>query len=262
MSNTISQQLASLFDEWRKRLKKNGDGENFTEDGVMFQNGIENEVTEQHWISSTKRVLFLLKDQNESNEAVNRGGCDTRYFLKDTDWTPNAAKVRNLDIPFYEKIAYMLWGLLKADKDNSWQFDDVTAHHEEVKEMFCTHPFAVVECKKISGGGSCDDKELKHHIKTYGDLLKEEIEILNPNIIVCTDDFMYNYVCSHIYPTAKLVVPNDVHFQRIKYVEPTDNQQDGIVILRAFHPGAYGKNDLRATYESAMYLYRAFLQSK
>ena len=40
MSNTISQQLASLFDEWRKRLKQNGDGENFTEDGVIFQNGI------------------------------------------------------------------------------------------------------------------------------------------------------------------------------------------------------------------------------
>ncbi len=247
-NKTISEQLEILFKEWRERLKQNNDGSNFTEDGVMFQNGIKPEETEQKWISSDKRVLFLLKDQNESDKEEDRGGCDIRYFLTDTDWTPQAAKVRNIQDPHYKNIAYMLWGLLKADKDNGWQYNEVEAHHEEVKECFNTHPFAIIECKKISGGSSCKDSELNYHIKTYGDLLKKEIEILNPTIIVCTNRFIYNFVVN-MYPSSELTsIDNRIG---IMY-----NKESNVLILGTYHPSY---RDIKV-YNSAMDNYRAFIE--
>ena len=260
-TNTISQQLETLFDKWCKQLEQNSDGANFTKDGVMFQNGIEPEETERQWLASPKRVLFLLKEQNESNNENDRGGCDTRYFLTDTDWTPKAPQIRNLEVGFYKKIAYVLFGLIKNDKDNDLPFDYVDAHQKDVKELFNTQPFAYVECKKISGGGKCNERALKHHFQTYGDeFLKKEIEILNPNIIVCTNDYMFGYVISHMYPTAKKVDPK----LKVRYAEPNGDHQYGTLIMRAYHPGTYGKYDLRANYNKAMSLYRAFLnwQSK
>lgn len=251
-NKTISQQLEALFKDWRERLEQNGDGTNFTEDGVMFQNGIEPEETERQWLASPKRVLFLLKEQNESNNENDRGGCDTRKFLTDTNWTPNAPKIRNLEVGFYKKIAYVLFGLIKTDKDKDLSFDEVDSIKDEVKKLFCTQPFACVECKKISGGGKCDNNVLIKHIKNYGDLLEKEIKILNPNIIVCTHDYMFN-VISHMYK-AKDVAKK----MKVRYAEP-NGDQCGTLIMRAYHPGAYGKYNLRATYENAMFLYRAFL---
>ncbi len=257
-NKTISQQLEPLFKDWRKRLEQNDDGTNFTEDGVMFQNGVKPEETEQQWLASPKRVLFLLKEQNESNNENERGGCDTRYFLTDTNWTPIAPKIRNLEVEFYKKIAYVLFGLIKTDKDNDLPFDEVDKIKEEVKELFCTQPFACVECKKISGGGKCENNVLKKHIRYYRDLLEKEIKILNPNIIVCTHDYMFNAI-SNMF-NAKGIAPK----LKVRYAEPDGDQQCGTLIMRAYHPGAYGKYDLRATYENAMSLYRAFLnwQSK
>ena len=256
MNNTISQQLASLFDEWRQRLVQNGDGTNFNEDGVMFQNGIQHDETEQKWTSSDTRVLFLLKEQNESNNEKDRGGCDIRYFLTDTDWTPNAAKVRNLEFDHYKNIAYMLWGLHKADKDNDWQYNDVAAHHEEVKEFFNTCPFAMIECKKVSGGGECDNKVLKRHLNTYGDLLKKEIELLNPTIIVCTHRSIYDFVLN-MYPASELM-NIDERFG-IKY-----HKGSNVLILGTYHPSQINKQKYsnEVVYNSAMDNYRVFLKWK
>ena len=63
---------------------------------------------------------------------------------------------------------------------------------------------------------------------------------------------MFN-VISHMYK-AKDVAKK----MKVRYAEP-NGDQCGTLIMRAYHPGAYGKYNLRATYENAMFLYRAFL---
>ena len=119
---------------------------------------------EEAWFSSRNRILFLLKDQNQ--DGAEKWDEDIREWLIDTEKdTAKHHKTkeanRNLETPFLRNLAFLLWGLSKADKDNPWWYGEVAQHFDEVKDFFNTQPFAIVECKKQPGDGKLNDKELK-----------------------------------------------------------------------------------------------------
>lgn len=93
----------------------------------------------------------MLKDQNQ--QGMEKWDEDIREWLIDTvnDKTESQLKIkeanRNLSPRFIRNLAYLLWGLSKADKDNPWWYDEVIKHFDEVKDFFNTQPFAIVECK-------------------------------------------------------------------------------------------------------------------
>jgi hypothetical protein len=53
-----------------------------------------------------------------------------------------------------------------------------------------------VECKKQGGETSISDDKLKQYLNNedYAPLLKEEIKVLNPNVIVCTNKNIYKFI--------------------------------------------------------------------
>ena len=55
-SNVIDEKLENLFDEWKDRMKKNGDM-NFTKDGILRKNGIPDTKVIETWMASSKRIL-------------------------------------------------------------------------------------------------------------------------------------------------------------------------------------------------------------
>ena len=63
-STLINEKLEILFNEWKERMEKNGDMY-FTKDGILRKNGISDSKLIETWIASSKRVMFLLKDQNQ-----------------------------------------------------------------------------------------------------------------------------------------------------------------------------------------------------
>ena len=153
---------------------------------------------------------------------------------------------------FIRNLAYLLWGLSKADKDNPWWYDEVTKHFDEVKDFFNTQPFAIVECKKQPGGGKLDDKKLKQHLADYGDLLKREIEILSPTMIVCAGGPTYDFVIKKIYPQEELITIEG--HQEMRLHTPT-----GTLIFFSYHPS--DRKTSRDFYDSGvMYHYREFLE--
>ena len=158
---------------------------------------------------------------------------------------------RNLKPRFFRNIAYLLWGLSKADHDNPWWYDEVTKHFDEVKEFFNTQPFAIVECKKQPGGGMLKDEDLKQHLCDFRDLLQKEIEILSPTMIVCTNQHIYDFVIK-LYPHDELLCIGKEH-NSIRFHAPT-----GTLIFCSYHPSSLTKspNDI---YEGVMDHYRAFL---
>lgn len=253
MSNSIEKELEALFAEWHSRMKQKDSKAHFTKDGLMF-NSTPSERNESAWRASHHRVVFLLKDQHQDgNEKWDE---DIRYWLKDAEWDTDESRKtkeanRNLEPPFIRNLAYLLWGLSKANNEDSWWYDEVTKHIDEVKEFFRTQPFAVVECKKEPGGGSLDDKVLKQHLHDYGDLLKREIEILAPNMIVCTSQHIYDRVLK-MYPQAELAGIEG--HGSIRFHAPS-----GTLIFCSYHPSAFGKrrSDI---YEGVMYHYRAYLK--
>lgn len=125
-------------------------------------------------------------------------------------------------------------------------------HFDEVKDFFNTQPFAIVECKKQPGDGKLDDKELKWHLRNYGDFLKREIEILAPSMIVCASQHIYRFVLD-MFPQEELTSIGK-EYNSIRLHKPT-----GVLIFCSYHPSAYTKS-VEEIYDSVMYHYRVFLE--
>lgn len=254
MNNDIEKRLEKLFVEWYSRMKAKDSTFHFTKDGLIYNSVIPYEEMENVWRSSRKRIIFLLKDQHQ--EADDKWNEDIRNWLKDSmDETDESRKIkeanRNLSSPFMRNLAYILWGLSKADNNNPWWYEEVTKHFDEVKDFFNTQPFAIVECKKQPGDGRLDDKILKQNLFEYGDLLHREIEILAPTMIVCTSQYIYDFVLGMYAQEELICIENH---NSIRFHVPT-----GILIFCSYHPSAFRKNK-NEIYEGVMYHYRAFLK--
>lgn len=242
--------LDKLFVEWRARMEKDGE-HHFTEDGLLYKNDKTIEQTESEWQHSTKRVLFLLKDQNQKGD--DKWDEDIRYWLKDRSVDrpqelENKRKNRELANSFIKCLAYQFWGIIKADLENDWWYEEVEMHHEEVVELFNTLPFAFVECKKMPGEGNLRASILNRHLRDYGSFLKQEIEILNPNIIVCTSQQSYDFVLK-MYPNELIGLDGNMNFR----YHP-DKQ---LLIIYSLHPSARKSN--KGIYDDFMYHYRLYI---
>ncbi|MDE5555261.1 MAG: uracil-DNA glycosylase family protein [Muribaculaceae bacterium] len=247
-SVNIDLRLSRLFEEWSKRLKCNGD-KNFTKDGILYKDGVSIEQTLKDWESSKIRVLFLLKDQNQGQSNWDE---DIRYWLKNSEWDNEGALYnkeanRNLRPKSIRILAYILWGLSKGSSECGWEYEEVSQHFDEVKEFFNSQPFAIVECKKQPGLAWCTNKLLQYHLNTYGDLLAHEIEILRPNIIVCSSTLIYGFVLN-IFPTNELEGEKSLYW----------HSKSGTIIICAYHPAA--RKSQHEIYDSVMTHYRNFLK--
>lgn len=254
----MGKDLEELFKIWKNRQTENGDGENFTKDGILRHNNETDEELEAKWFSTERRIAILLKDQYQKDEQ--KWDEDIRDWLRDTDIDDEKAlaqkrKNRDIEVSFLKRIAYLIWGLSKADEKNDWWYDEVDKHREEVKDFFNTQPFALVECKKMPGEGKLDDKILKKHLRNYGDLLKKELEILKPNFIVCTSSLIYDAVVKS-YPQEKVYTIEGHNSIRI-----IKGPRGGIeaLVFCSYHPSTPGTAD--KFHEGVMVHYRAFLKN-
>ena len=216
----------------------------------MYRNGKTNEQVEQEWFASPIRVAFLLKDQNQGKDGT--WDEDINLWLKDVDWEDTNARDkwnasakanRNIKNRFLKNIAYILWGLVKADNNDNRCFSETKKRHNEVKEFFNSQPFALIECKKEPGISYLDTKILCHHLDTYGDLLNKELDILHPNIIVCCggSSEIFKFITKTYYKD-KDPIPfggeyvledgTDLGFKTQLCYYPDDN----VVVIDSFHP--------------------------
>lgn len=271
-TNNFVSELDNIFMEWQQKMKTIGDtyyDENgelaFTKDGVIYKNGEKTEITEQKWVNSSKRILFLLKDQHQIRDKGKPFWPeDIRYWLKDGendkgDALKQKKENRELGNRFFKHLANIFWGLSKADLQNDWEYDEVVKCEYEVKEFFNAQPFALVECKKQPGDGTLDDKILIHHLNEYGDLLIREIEILEPNMIICTSPHIYNFINNAYqkqYPNDGLKRIDEKKHNSIRFHPKTQT-----LIFCSYHPSSFGKYGGKFNYDSVMDHYRTFLKS-
>lgn len=257
------EKLNLLFEKWIKASEKSENDEKrdtnnqiiFTYDGLMYKPDSSIDV-EEDWEKEKIRVMFLLKDQpsNDTNDA--------RAWLKDLpeDKEHNKKqkdKNRNLRSKFIRNVANLFYGIYHSRVGNVVSFDSL--NHEEVKSTFLTKPFAFVECKKQGGTTSISDPKLKYYLnhKDYKPLLEEEIRILNPNVIVCTNKHIYSFVINLFGgEKAFLKVPGKNSIR----VRPEKEGVSKMIIFCSYHPSAIGK-DYITIFEGVMDHYRAFLHS-
>lgn len=239
--------LDRLFEEWIAKSveynERQRDGHVvFTFDGLLEKADPDIDV-ETLWFDSAKRILFLVKDQ------PSEWSDDVRLWLRKEN-------NRKLKPRFLRNIANVLWGLYTIDNPNDCDYDKVSEASEDVTRCFNTVPFALLESKKQGGTTRITDRLLKKYLNRYGDFLRKELDILSPNIIVCTNDLIYGFVIDYYnekiadYPLRTIEGHNSIRI----------HPESQTLILNSFHPSA--RMGYKKFYDGVMNHYCAFLESE
>ncbi|MDR0414187.1 MAG: hypothetical protein LBH84_02060 [Prevotellaceae bacterium] len=237
----IQERTNDLFRRWKKQLEKDG-LTGFCEDGLMYRgsywedngySGFAPGAEEELWTNAPKRILFLLKDANSNPD------CDIREFYMAGN------------LLFNRSLAYWFYGLLAFDEKN-----DAPDYHSITKDQafdtFHKKPFAIVNCKKESGTSTIATEILQQHIDSYTHFIKEEIDILAPDIIVCGggSSRLKNFVAEKIYPDLK-PVNSWIFF----------DEGNNKVVIDSYHPSYYQiEGGAETIYKDMMNAYKEFLE--
>ena len=227
-------QLDELFRKWEATSIANGD-DIISKDGLMR---IKDADVNELWEKSPKRVMFLLKDQPDG------GGDDIRNWLTLPESDKFARRNREVRPVFLKRLAYLLYGFT-YDNTEFW-----TIKEEDAVKCFLETPFALVETKKQSGGTSVSKKTMDTYINRYKDFLLKEIEILNPNIIVCCGGPQHHFALHTLYKLENLeTIDQNVHYDREK----------DVVIVYSPHPSVTSCSHQKF-FEGVMWHYGIFLK--
>jgi hypothetical protein len=243
-------QTDSLFVKWAKEYKDNGFN-GFCEDGLMYRGKIQttdgadgkvywyrdSDNENELWANAPKRVMFLNKDPNANANQ------DTREWIFRQHETDITALI-------YKNTALWLFGLLKVDENGiAPDFETITTI--DYSSFIDNTPIAYVNCKKESGTSSIKNDTLAHHIETYKGFLKDQILILDPDIIVCGggSSVIKNFVTSNVYL-------NTIQVNTWMFYCKENNK----LIIDSFHP-SYHWMLSKDIYNRMMEKYKDFLEA-
>jgi hypothetical protein len=246
-----NEELNLIFKEWDLESTKIGYF-GFCKDGLMRKGEIDQTEKgrwfrtkgneNERWGNSPKKILFLMKDTN-----INPGE-DMRGWIGRQHETIISSM-------FFKNISLWLLGLNSfTDEGKYLPFED--AYIPEVfSKAFDDLPIAIVNLKKESGKGTVSNSQLWSYMeksKKHSELLKKQIEILTPNIIVCGggSGTVLNIAKKYVYPELEFKKINDWIYY---------NEEKSITMINSCHPT---RNPYKRTYENMMNAYQEFIIKK
>lgn len=201
-----------LMVEWRSRHRAAGYKE-FVTDGV---------VCPEVWFSQTTRVLYILKEANNGGE-----GDGTDWSLPDYLNRPDGGKGRT-----WTAAAEWQYALQNTTADGIPAFDnwlgapvgDMRKYREIQKALL--RQCAVLNIKKSNGRNPSNDDDLSRYVSEDGDLLKRQIAIISPTVILCGGTFHL------LKPDAKRIFGEEASSFPDKGCFPID----GKILIAYYHP--------------------------
>jgi hypothetical protein len=159
--NSITERLNTLFQEWKAYYKEQDrefHEEEFNGDGISRY--------EEKWTNARPKVLFLLKDTNAYEG-------DIRDELTDSlkSWSPHGCWAYG----FQNTIINYIPPFTEANK--------------EEKKLVAWRSCGVLNLKKSQGGNNSNMIELQKVAMRDIAYITKELEIIQPNIVVCGGTF-------------------------------------------------------------------------
>lgn len=141
---------------------------------------VDGAVDAQKWESNEgKRVLFILKEANGSNSVINGKIDDNSFWFKDCICDNN----NRMSKPMFKRIAtlykFVLGENVKDCQRHEWDQDNKKELRDILKNV------AYMNINKKGGDKKTNMTKLNQYAKEYREEIKQEIEILNPDYIVC-----------------------------------------------------------------------------
>ncbi len=177
----INCEIKTLIDCKRDVILKNKAP---NEPDILVYDGIVNEECYAH---QSKKILFLLKDGNDPNCYEDGNG----YTYRDLY---SAATDKNTKM--YTMWRYMsMWIRIVEEKDFllSECWNKTSGFSVESMRRYLSH-IATVNIKKSAGKGTNDKTyvpAMKRAVECYYDLIKAEISLIKPDLVICGDTFDY-----------------------------------------------------------------------
>ncbi|MGZ2371715.1 hypothetical protein ACXR6G_18195 [Ancylomarina sp. YFZ004] len=245
-----NEKLDQLFDRWEQEAKSKGFN-GFCRDGLLYKgktrstigsdsktywgraSGNENEL----WHNSNKKIVFLTKDTNSNPNQDYR------------EWLGRQGE-GIITHKFFKNIALWLYGLISIDEKGNYSPFEEAVIGENYTRAFDENPFCIINAKKESGSSTIDNADLLYHANLSATFLKEQFEILNPNIIVCGGGQ------GAVLKIAREIIYPELNFQKINnwiYFNPETQK----VLIDSYHPSAMISYD--ELYLGMMNSYKDFL---
>ncbi|MBQ0143020.1 MAG: hypothetical protein KBT06_09540 [Prevotellaceae bacterium] len=229
--------IDTLFKVWKvynekKPLRNKIDGKMVSEKSAFISDGVLCLPEDRHdkwWLEpSYPKVLFILKDQYQKND---RWDEDIRNWLV---WSDEKNPHRGEDIRtlksikkgnknIFRPLGRLLMGVHAILENDSYiAFEELS--DEVVADYISNNPMAIFESKKQPGGAILDRKVLKEYLVRDRDFIKREIELLDPNVIICCDK------CGIIYAEIVSILGGECHNPNITKV------CNHTYVINSYHP--------------------------
>lgn len=166
-------------------------------------------VDENQYLSSKYKILYVMKEVNGGND------WDLREFLYQGGRSQT-----------WDNVARWTQGILNLDKDYSWE--ELSENNEKRREIYLKK-IGSINLKKTGGGYTSVDKEISKAAMENREILKNQVNIYNPDIIICCGT-AGNFVNSIYDPKEIKWSMTQRGVEYIKYKEKT--------ILSFAHPEA------------------------
>lgn len=232
----------ALFEEWSKWLQLNHPEHGFMYDGIVSKND---------WESATPKILFLLKDYNESSgKPLNLSDINLdlksdrdrmfnlRWYLKNTVKEPSRWRT-------WDNIARWTYGLLHSTEDsypNYWK--EVDKYGKADKRADVLKYIAVMDIKKKPGSSRCSIQELKKYLSDYPfskKYLARQLCLYNDaDYVICCGEGLFQILQS-------IIDENHLESRQSKYQNTSSSRKycitkGGKIIIDYRHPLLLGKN--------------------
>lgn len=245
MANFNKQLDEQLFNPWMSNATEE-EKKGFCRDGLLIMPDHAEDFVDELWEKSSRRVMFLVKDKNTPY------GDDIRRWFVDQkngkgNWTLTGEKMKT---GFSPNIANIFYGLQMDQPGDEGRINNeyVVKHKEEVLRVWNSCPIALVEAKKQAGVSHVASSAVTAAMEKDKDLLRKELEILHPNIIVCCDanDSQFNFLTQQLFADKKVERKYDTPYlyngkKAMKCPELWYYSEEKLVIIKSYHPTNGGK---------------------
>lgn len=172
----MAQQLIEKIEEQLNRFEQSVDLPIKDETGeqmYFIRDGILN-VSE--YLKSPIKILWILKEAHSDDNSLS----DMRPNLISLSDNENPDNIDPLWGPTWRTVANVTYGIF--EKKNMKDIPNMNGNAPEVLKHM--HRIAHINVKKYAGGSIAVDSELSRFYKTYKELLHEQIEIINPDVMI------------------------------------------------------------------------------
>ena len=185
---------------YRKRsmkslVAKNGIKKPICVDGILLRGKFE--YKEGHWtrksngheiedyLNSFFRVLVATKDSNEgvgeNDDTTNRG---VEWDIRTETLRDNKSNEICINATFAKNYMRVICILMMCRTHSENEILEVLADIDRCRSIWESAPIARINLKKQPGNGSINDSRLSSYISLYGDVLRKQIELINPTVVI------------------------------------------------------------------------------